>query len=143
MATKLLTPSNLKAVKLTVSGLDEYATKIAKAGRSIDDAAAEAVNEIKEGVYYDILPWAEKHYFTGATFKSLNASDIKRNGNYIYAEVGIDSDIEYLSWHAVFAEYGTPNQAADPGIRMAFAKWERKSGSIFKRVFAKWGVSSG
>jgi len=143
MATKLLTPSNLKSVRFTVSGLDEYAQKVIKAGNSIDKAVAEAVEEIKESVREDIQVWADKHKMSGAVAESVNATEVKRAGNNIYADVGIDSNINPASWHAVFVEYGTPHQAADPGIRLAFDKWKRKSKMIFKKHLEKWGVPGG
>ena len=143
MATKLLTPSNLKSVRFTVSGLDEYAKKVIAAGNNVDDAVTEAVNEIKEGVRGDVQVWADKHRMTGAVAESVNATDVQHDGNYIYADVGIDSDVNYGSWHAVFTEYGTPTQPADPGIRTAFANWKRKSKKIFKKYLEKWGVPSG
>lgn len=142
MGTKILTPSNLKTMKFTVSGLDEYMEKVRKAGNNVDDAVAECIDELKENIREDIQDWAvhRVNTFTGAVSRSVEATGVIREGNRIYAEVGIDGSKEPGGWHAVFEEYGTPTQPANPGIRPAFEKWRGKSKAIFKRILTKWGV---
>lgn len=140
MASKLLTPSNLRFARFELKGLEEYAERLKKAGGDVDEAVAEAVDEIKEGVKDDIQKWASKHVSTGAVLDSVDASDVIQDRNAIYAEVGINTKIKETSWHAVFVEYGTPRMAADPGVRTAFTKWKARQKSIFKRVFEKRGL---
>jgi|GEM_PF-6996082 len=140
MATKLLTPSNLKSIRFELSGLDEYAKAVQVAGNKVDEAIADAIEEIKEGIKDDIDSWAKEHENSGAVMRSVDATEVKQDGNYIYSDVGINSDKDYLGWHAVFVEYGTPRMPADPGIRNAFEWWRRKSKKIYKKHLEKRGV---
>lgn len=140
MANRLLTPSNLKFARFEVKGLEEYATRLINAGQSIDDAVAEGIEIIKEGVREDIADWAEKHKLSGAVAEGVTSTEVIRDGNMIYAEVGIDSNVSKNSWHAVFVEYGTATTPADPGVRRAFKKWQSKKKAIFKRIFEKRGL---
>ena len=135
MATKLLTPSNLKAVRFTLSGLEEYVERLNKVSANLDKIFEGAVKEIAEGVRADIKEWADKHKDTGAVAESVNSTDVMYNGSAVYAYVGIDGNINYDSWHAVFVEYGVPskNMQADPGIRRAFEKWQKKAPKIYER----------
>jgi HK97 gp10 family phage protein len=136
----MLTPSNLKLAKLELSGLDEYLKKIQAAGNNVDEAVKKAVEASCYPVNSYIKDWAEEHKFTGETLKGVKTSEIKQDGNYIYAEVGIDTTDAPTAWHAVFVEYGTPTQSADPGIRNAFDKNKSLVKGIQKDVLAKAGV---
>lgn len=142
MGKTILTPSNMKATRFEVSGLDEYMERVKRAGNSVDDAVADGVAEIKEEVKKQIEAWAESHdgKYTGAVANSVEATDVIRVGNQIYAEIGIDGNKEPGGWHAVFVEYGTPHQAADPGIRNAFFWAKKKSKEIYKKHFKKRGL---
>lgn len=130
---RLLTPTNLKAVRFELSGLDEFVQKLLKLDKDVDTIFEKAINEIKEGIRADIKEWASKHYDTGIVYESVNASSVFNDGNNLYAMVGIDSNIHYDAWHAVFVEYGTPTIPADPGVRRAFDKWRKKSPEIFEK----------
>jgi HK97 gp10 family phage protein len=143
MGKKLLTPSNLKAVRFELSGLDEYLKRVQAAGNNVDDAVKKAVKAGSKPVYEDIKAWAEKHKFTGTTLKGVSVSDAQQSGNFIFVEVGIDSNVEYNAWHAVFVEYGTPAQPADPGIRTAFAQNKSKVKKIEKNILMKEGIPIG
>jgi HK97 gp10 family phage protein len=67
-------------------------------------------------------------------------SDVQRDGNKFYVEVGIDENKSKNSWHGVFVEYGTPTQPADPGIRTSFISNKNKVKNIQKKVLAQGGV---
>lgn len=137
---KMLTPSNLKTVKFELKGLDEYLKKIQDAGGNIEEAVKKALPESAKPIYEDIKSWAEKHKLSGATFEGLNMTNVIQEGNKFYVEVGIDSNIRYEAWHAVFVEYGTPTQAADPGIRTAFSDNKSRVKKIQREVLKREGM---
>lgn len=132
MATQL-TPSNLKNVRLSLTGLEEFVEGLSKTNADIDKCFAKAVDEIKEGIRADLKNWASKHIGTGQMYESINASDTYNNGEAVYAYVGIDTRVFEDAWHAVFVEYGTPRQAPDPMIRETYEKWRRKAKAIYKK----------
>lgn len=140
MGTTILTPTNLKNVKFEVSGMDEYLKKIENAGRNIDEVIAEAIEESAKPIVDDIKAWANKHKLTGATLEGVTVTDIQRDGNRIFVDIGIDTGSSKNAWHAVFVEYGTPTQAADPGIRNAFSENKSKVKRIQKNILNKGGI---
>ena len=133
-----MTSSNLKFARFELKGLDEYLKKIQEAGENIDEAVEEAVDESTKPIYADIEKWAKKHELTGATLKGVAKTDVQKEGNMFFSEVGIDTTHSKAAWHAVFVEYGTPKIPADPGIRPAFNKSRIKK--IQKQVLSKKGI---
>jgi len=141
LADGLLTASNLKMISFKLNGLDAYLKKVAAAGNNIDEACKLAVAESAKPIFEDIKIWVEKHKGnTEAEVKSVRMTPAKQDGNYIGVEVGIDSNIVYTSWHAVFDEFGTPTQPADPGIRNAFYHNKGRVRKIQKQIFEEKGV---
>ena len=138
MVSKLITSSNLKTIKFELKGLDEYLKKIQEAGENIDEAVSLAVEESTKPIYEDIQKWAKKHKLTGATLEGVAKTDVQKDGNKLFVEVGIDTTHSKTAWHAVFVEYGTPKMAADPGIRPAYNKSRIKK--IQKEVLSKEGI---
>ena len=135
---KLLTSSNLKFGRFELKGLDEYLKRVEEVGGNIEKAVSLAVDESTKPIYEDIHKWAEKHKLTGATLKGVTKTDVQKDGNKIFVEVGIDTTYSKSAWHAVFVEYGTPKMAADPGIRPAFNKSRIRR--IQKQVLSKEGI---
>ena len=136
----LLTPSNLKTIRFDLKGLNEYLAKIEAAGNSIEEAVREAIPASAQPIYDDIQRWAEEHQLTGTTLKGLNKTKVEQDLFQFFLEVGIDSEIEYNAFHAVFVEYGTPTNAADPGIRRAFEQNKTKVKRIQREILQKRGV---
>jgi HK97 gp10 family phage protein len=143
MGKKLLTPSNLKSVRFELSGLDEYLKKVEAAGENVEEAVVKAIDKSTEPVYSDIRAWALNHLLSGITLEGVNETKVQRDGNFYYKEVGIDDEKSRGAWHAVFVEYGTPTQEADPGIRMAFESNKKKVRKIQKDVLTKEGIPTG
>lgn len=139
----LLTPSNLKSVRFELKGLDEYLKKVQAAGNNIEEVVKEAIPESAKPIYGDIKAWAEKHKLTGVTLKGLHMTEILQSGNYFWVDIGIDSKKFYPAWHAVFVEYGTPTQPADPGIRTAFSANKGRVKKIQRDLLSKGGVPTG
>lgn len=136
----LSTPSNLKSFKFTLSGLDEYLKKIEAAGNNVEEAVVEAIDQSSEPIFADMQLWAEEHAFTWATWKGIAETKVQREGNCYYKDLGIDNDQSPGAWHAVYVEYGTPTNAADPGIRRAFEDNKKKVKKIQREVLKKAGV---
>lgn len=137
-----MTPSNLKSIRFDVQGLEEYTKRIQQAGRNVDEYVKRALEESVKPIHQEITKWAEAHELTGATVKGVSLSDVKRDGGRFYVEIGIDTSQSKLAWHAVFVEYGTPRQPADPGIRRAFGQKARVK-KIQLDVLKKGGIPLG
>jgi HK97 gp10 family phage protein len=138
MAGKRYTKS--RSIQLDVSGLEEYAKRITAAGRSLDGAVAKAVRESAQPVYEDIKEWAEKHKQSGVMLEGVDLSDPEINGTEIGVTVGINDEKSPGAWHAVFTEYGTPTQPADPGVRNAFDNNRSTVKKIQRAVLKREGV---
>ncbi|GIO36881.1 hypothetical protein J41TS12_17420 [Paenibacillus antibioticophila] len=132
--------TNRRSVSLDLTGLEEYAQRIAETGRNVDDAVAKAVHESAKPIYDDIKDWAERHKRTGVGLEGVDLSDPEQSGNDISVTVGINDDKAPGSWHMVFTEYGTPTQPADPGIRNAFDNNKSKVKKIQREVLKREGM---
>lgn len=140
MARQILTPSNLRTARLELSGIEEYLEKIKRAGNNVDEYVENAIDESAKIIYKDIEKWAEKHKMTGAVLEGIRRTDVQKEGNNYFVDVGIDTSLSPNSWHAVFVEYGTPTNPADPGIRPAFDNNKSKIKRIQRQVLAQGGV---
>ncbi|MPM27248.1 hypothetical protein SDC9_73758 [bioreactor metagenome] len=140
MGTKRYTPSNLKFASLSLSGLEEYLSKVQAAGNNVEAATEKAIEESVKPIRDDIRAWAEKHKRTGAVLAGVDESPVQRDGNYIFANAGISTETEEQAWRAVFVEYGTPRAPADPGIRTAFDRNTTNVKKIQKEVLQREGV---
>ena len=61
-------------------------------------------------------------------------------GITFFANAGISTETEENAWRAVFVEYGTPQAAADPGIRTAFERNTPQVKKIQKEVLQREGM---
>lgn len=129
-----------RSVRLDVSGLEEYAKRITATGRNFDEAAAKAVYESAKPIYDDIHDWAEKHKKSGVMLEGVDLSEPEISGNEVGVFVGINEEKSPGSWHAVFTEYGTPTQPADPGIRNGFENNRSKVKKIQREVLKREGM---
>jgi HK97 gp10 family phage protein len=136
----LLTPNNLKFVKLELKGIEEYLSNIQKAGGNVDEVVTQALKESAKPIHDDIQKWAVKHKLTGSTEEGVAMSEVKQDGNTFSVDIGLDSNKSAYSWHGVFVEYGTPTQPADPGLRTAFDNNKSKIKKIQRDVLAKGGI---
>jgi hypothetical protein len=105
----------------------------------IDEVIEEAVAESAKPIYEDIKKWAEKHKLSGDTLEGLEMTPVKNASGNIYLWLGIDSKKNKNAWHAVFVEYGTPRNAADPGITNAFKRNRAKIKKIQEEVIKRRG----
>lgn len=137
-----------------LTGVEEYLKKVQEAGNNIDDAVKEAIKESAKPILDEMKSGASRHGIgehttpkgytykrTGEVLDSLEITDIKTDGNFIYAEVGVNEEkAKEGAWVAVFQEFGSPTFPADPFIRPAFDNNKSRVKSIQKGVLKRWGV---
>lgn len=88
-----------------------------------------------------MIDGAEPHRRTGKVVEAIEISDIKQDGNFIYAEIGINEEkAKDGGWVAVFQEYGSPTFKKDPFIRPAFDNNKSRVKSIQRSVLKRWGM---
>lgn len=132
--------TNARSVRLEVSGVEEYLKQIADSGRNIDDAVKAAVHESAKPIHDDIESWAQRHKLTGTMLEGVDLSEPAQTGNEISVKIGINDEKSPGAWHAVFTEYGTPTQPADPGVRMAFERNKSRVKKIQREVLIREGM---
>ena len=126
------------------SGLENLIKNIEKAGRNVDDAVAESLE-----AQADILLEAEQevmrsHYRTGAAYRALKKSPIRKVGDEQSIDVGAldirgeDKD----GFHLIYFEYGD-GQGNVPAIRWkrgSVEKCRAKMKRIQKEILQRKGV---
>jgi HK97 gp10 family phage protein len=127
-----------KFASMELSGFEEYLARIRVAGENINDAVAKAVEASAEPIADDVEQWALEHKFSGDVLRGVINPAANIEGNDITCEVGVSGEGE--SWHAVFAEYGSPRNKADPGIRTAFENNKKKVRQIQRQVLKQEGA---
>jgi len=132
--------TNGRSVRLELTGLEEYAKRITDAGRNVDEVVKMAVHESAKPIHDDIQAWAERHRMTGVMLEGVDLSEPLQSGNEISVTVGINDEKSPGAWHAVFVEYGTPTQPADPGIRNAFDRNRSMVKKIQRDVLKREGM---
>lgn len=121
--------------------LDDYLEELVKAGEDVDEVTTELLSENSDyfgGLLYHYL-WATSEQWTGATAKTLFVDPVRRDGNYIYVELGAKTGIDPSAW---YKEYGTPRQAAEPFLRPTMVFLRRKElRRLMERLLEKMGTS--
>ena len=106
------------SIRFTIdtSGIEEFLEEIARLGKDIDQAAAEA---LKVGGDF-LLDGMERRVpkDTHNLEKHLERTEPEQDGNYIFVVVGLskDSDAD-TARYGMAQEYGTSSMAAQPYIR--------------------------
>lgn len=129
-----------RSVSLNVNGLEDYLKRVQEVGGNVDEAVSKAIHESAEPILSDITEWAERHRRTGVMAEGVDLSKPEQSGNVISVTVGINDDKSPGAWHAVFTEYGTPTQPADPGIRNAFDNNRSRVKKIQRDVLKREGM---
>jgi len=120
--------------------LDDYLEQLAQAGEDVDDVVTDLLdensNEIGGLLFHNLRRTSET--WTGATAKTLFVDPVKRDGNYIFVELGAKTGIDPAAW---YKEYGTPRQAAEPFLRPTLVFLRRKHlRAMMERVLERYGV---
>jgi HK97 gp10 family phage protein len=122
-------------MKLSMNGFEDMLERIRKAGGSIEKAAEAALVEGAKPFQDDLKKGIIKHHRTGLTEKALQENEVKWEGNVATLEAGFK--ISKGGLPALFIEYGTPKQKADPFIRPAIESNTPKARRIQKQVLSK------
>jgi HK97 gp10 family phage protein len=120
------------SIKLNLKGLDELLERIKKAGGSIEQAAEKALVESAEPFFDDLKAGIAEHRLTGETERSLRKNKVEWEGGKASVKIGFDINNGGLP--ALFVEYGTPTQKAQPFIRPAIVKNKPKAKRIQQTV---------
>lgn len=130
------------SAKFSISGMEEFFKRIEESGKNVDAACKKALNEALPIVEKTAREGAEKHKLTGDVVNALEVVEAKQQGNYIYAQVGIDLDKHPEAFEAVFQEYGDGHspEFPDPFIRPAVDDNKRQINATIKKVLRKEGM---
>ena len=130
------------SAKFTVSGMEEFFSRIEKAGKNIDITCEKAINETLPIIEKSMKEGAERHRLTGDVVNAVEVIEAKQQGNYIYGQVGIDLDKHPEAFEGVFQEYGDGHspEFPDPFIRPAVDDNRRQINATIKKVFKKEGM---
>jgi HK97 gp10 family phage protein len=123
-----------------IKGLDKYLEELAAAEKDVDQVVADVLTEAapiaEETMHKELRKTSET--WTGAAAATLFTSSVQKEGNYIFIELGAHTGKDPA---ALYKEYGTARQAAEPFLRIAF-RWLRKSKlkNMMKEVMEKFGL---
>lgn len=105
--------------------IDDYLEQLAKAEKGIDQVVFTLLDENRDyfgGLMYHYLR-STSDQWTGATAKTLFVSPVQRDGNFIFVELGANTQEDPSAW---YKEFGRPNQAAEPFLRTTLAFLRRQ-----------------
>jgi len=127
---------------INLTGFDEYLKKVERAGRNVDEAVAKAIDESVKPIVDDMKAGAARHKRTGEVYDAIEATPAKKDGNYIYSQVGVNLKEHPEAIEGVFQEYGDSHSPGfpDPFISPAFWNNRNKVKKIQKEVLMKEGV---
>ena len=120
------------SMKLDTKGIEAMLERIKKAGGNIEQAAEKALTESAEPFFDDLRAGIAKHRLTGETERSLRKNRVEWEGGKASIKIGFDINNGGLP--ALFVEYGTPTQKAQPFIRPAIVKNKSKAKRIQQTV---------
>jgi phage protein, HK97 gp10 family len=123
-----------------IKGLDKYLEDLAAAEKDVDQVVSDVLTEaapIAEKTMRDELHKTSETW-TGAAAATLFSSSVQRDGNYIFIELGANTGKDPA---ALYKEYGTARQAAEPFLRISF-RWLRKNKlkAMMKEVMERFGL---
>lgn len=123
-----------------VKGLDAYLEEIVRAGEDVDKVAAQVLDEARPVAEAELHTNLRKtsESWTGAADKTIFATPVQQDGNYIFFELGADVGKDPAG---LYKEFGTTRQTAEPFVRPAFTKL-RRSGikAMLKKLMQRMGI---
>lgn len=120
------------SMKLDTKGIEALLERIKKAGGSIEQATEKALTESAEPFFDDLRAGIAKHRLTGETESSLRKNRVEWEGGKASIKIGFNINNGGLP--ALFVEYGTPTQKAQPFIRPAITKNKPKAKRIQQAI---------
>jgi HK97 gp10 family phage protein len=135
-------------IDFSFKGLDDLLNKIEMAGKNIDDAAADAVQQAATVLLEAQKEGAARHrkgagkYGTDAVYDAIESGHVFREANFTSIQIGIDLKKHPEAAHAVFQEYGDGHspEFPDPFIRPSVDMNRSRVKSVMRAVLKKWGV---
>lgn len=134
---------------LELRGFDEYLEKIAKAGKDVDQAAANAVvaggDALLEGMkerapVYDNDP-ARPDVTPGLLRDTLTRSEPSQSGNFVSVYVGVPKDApKQVAIYGLVQEYGTASVPSQPYVRPAIDEDKAKVRKAQRESLKKDGI---
>lgn len=127
---------------VTLTGVDEYLSKVEKLGKDIFEITKQAMDESVQLIATNMRARAYRHKKTGEVYDAIEARPAIRSGNTVTTFVGIDFEEHPEAKHAIYQEYGGNKNKSfpDPFIRPAFDTTIRKVRAVQKQIFKKAGV---
>lgn len=123
-----------------IKGLDNYLEDLVQAGKDVDEVVADVLTAAAPIAVAELQTHLLKtkqsgEIWTGATEESIVSSEVVQDGNYHFIELSVGSP------YAVFKEFGTSRQAAEPFVRPAFRKLRQsKLKMMMKDVMLAFGL---
>jgi len=104
---------------LTFKGLENWMEQLAEAGKSVDDAVTDLLNETQPFIEEELVAQLRKtsEEYTGETASTIQVSGVQQEGNYLFVEATVGGS---NAPQATYKEYGTTRQAAEPFVRPTF-----------------------
>lgn len=125
---------------ISLKGFDEYLERVAKAGRDVDKAAAEAV-----AAGGDVLLEGMQRRVPKDTYnleQHLERTEPKRDGNYTFVEVGLSKQADAdTARYGNAQEYGSSSMAAQPYIRPTLDEDGSKARAAVGKTLKEAGVA--
>ena len=131
--------------KMELCGFDELFQKISSLEKNVNEACKKAVDSATPIIRNDMEQGAERHRRTGAVVDNIEALRAKAQGDYIFAEVGIDLAKHPEAFEGVFQEYGDGHSPCfpDPFVRPAVEKNRKEIRKIMRQTLKKEGMPFG
>jgi HK97 gp10 family phage protein len=124
----------------TMKGLDGYLEAFVNAGHDVDQVVTDVLVAAAPIAEAELVSQLRKtsETWTGETAASIASSNVKKEGNFFFIELtagGKDAP------GAIFKEFGSTRQAAEPFLRPAFRKLRQsKLKAMLKQVAESFGL---
>lgn len=133
---------------IVMPNFEKYLEKVQAAGNNIDTVCENAVNAALPIVEKHMKDGAARHrkgvgkYGTDAVYNAIEITPAKKQGNFIYGEVGIDMQKHPEAKNGVYQEYGDGHspEFPDPYVRPAFDEHKPEIRKAERDVLKKGGV---
>jgi HK97 gp10 family phage protein len=124
--------------KLDLSGFEEYLTKIANAGKDVDEICVEALNAGGQIIYDGMVVRAPND--TGYLEHRIEIKPAVSDGNFHYVEIGLFNIDREHELYFFYQENGSPKNKPHPFIRPAFDEDMKRARAKMKEILKNRGA---
>jgi len=128
--------------ELSFKGLEEWMEDLVAAGESVDDAVTELLGETPPFIEEELVAQLKKtsEAYTGETASTIQVSGVQQAGNYLFVDATVGGK---EAPQAVYKEYGTSRQVAEPFVRPTFRghRLKNKLKEGMKSIMQRFGLS--